>query len=516
MELHCHWNYWNVCTFKRYPKTRDKRADPRRAPSSRILDVKQRQEQGSRARKRRKSTHPGKSVSSFAPMKRKACPGPAPRSSPRRRPDHPTAHPSAPVAAGTSTGTDEEDASRTGSSTITTMNVAAAHAAAANVHGDDDDDDGDVIEIVPPERGSGGAAEAAAFAPAGGAAVPLLVKDSSVPAPAPICYEVFDDDEDAMEYEYDDEDYQYAFDAAGGREIPGPSAVDDRKMPALTRTAGGAAGKGTVGAAGAAASATATTSAPNFFDLCNDDEDNDEGGGGLRYGDKYFDWNNDGFLSEEMKFGSGPWAGADPMTSPLPPAFDAASQPFGTAFAAFTALPKNGTNVRARRHPAKSAADKSGGTQHDDGVIDLEKDEDESTNKDDEAARARLYRRILGPLRFDFCEELPHHDATSGYRAVPHGPFASAVLSSSSKATKAPAHNAASASAATSRTKTNLSKLAKELVELKLNLPIELSSSIFVRAKEGDMSLIRALITGTLRAWVAGFSMRRNYCLFAP
>jgi hypothetical protein len=456
-------------------------------------------------------------------MKRKACPGPAPRSSPRRRPKQPAAHTtSAPVAAITSTtGADEEDASRTGSSSsssssITTMNVAAAHDAAANIH----DDAGDVIEIVPPERGSGGAAETAASAPVGGgAAVPLLVKDSSVPAPpAPICYEVYDDDEDAMEYEYDDEDYEYAFDAAGGREIPGPSVVDDRKMPALTRTFFGAAGKGTANvsdqtAAAATSTATATTSAPNFFDLCNDDDD----GGGLRYGDKYFDWNNDGFLSEEMKFGSGPWAGADPMTSPLPPAFDAASQPFGTAFAAFAALPKlNGPNRGARRNPVPRAAEKSGGTEPDDGVIDLEKDEDESTNKDDEAAVARQYRRILGPLRFDFCEELPHHDATSGYRAVPHGPFASAALSSSSKATKAPAHNAASASAATSRTKTNLSKLAKELVELKLNLPVELSSSIFVRAKEGDMSLIRALITGTLRACVAGFSMRRNCCLFAP
>jgi hypothetical protein len=383
------------------------------------------------------------------------------------------------------------------------MNVVAAHVAAGV-----NDDDGDVIEIAPPERGSGGAAETA-----GGAAVPLLVKDSSVPAPAPICYEVDDDDDDAMEYEYD-EDCEYAFDAAGGREIPGPS-VDDRKMPALTRTFFGAAGKGTDNVSdktAAAAAATATTSSSNFFDLCNDDGD---GGGGLRYGDKYFDWNNDGFLSQSMKFGSGPSAGADPKAAPPPPAlFGAASQSFGKAFAALTALPKNGPNRGARRHPAPSAAEKSGGTEHDDGVIDLEKDEDENVNKDDEAAVARQYRRILGPLRFDFCEELPHHDATSGYRAVPHGPFASAA--SSAKAAKAPAHNAASASAATSRTKTNLSKLAKELVELKLNLPVELSSSIFVRAKEGDMSLIRALITGTWRAWVAGFSMRRNCCLFFP
>jgi hypothetical protein len=40
-------------------------------------------------------------------------------------------------------------------------------------------------------------------------------------------------------------------------------------------------------------------------------------------------------------------------------------------------------------------------------------------------------------------------------------------------------------------------KLYKELLEYQLNLPIELSSSIFVRVCESRLDLIRAMITGT-------------------
>jgi hypothetical protein len=79
------------------------------------------------------------------------------------------------------------------------------------------------------------------------------------------------------------------------------------------------------------------------------------------------------------------------------------------------------------------------------------------------------YRQELGPIRFDFV------DSFKGQHAY--------------------FRHAQGQQPATGTLQTN--KLYKELLEYKLNLPIELSSSIFVRVCESRMDLIRALITGT-------------------
>lgn len=74
------------------------------------------------------------------------------------------------------------------------------------------------------------------------------------------------------------------------------------------------------------------------------------------------------------------------------------------------------------------------------------------------------YRQALGPMRFDFVDNLAHHSFEKNEQ--------------------------------NGQLKTN--KVYKELLEYKLNLPLELSSSIFVRAVESRLDIIRALITGEL------------------
>jgi hypothetical protein len=122
--------------------------------------------------------------------------------------------------------------------------------------------------------------------------------------------------------------------------------------------------------------------------------------------------------------------------------------------------------------------DNDGGCDDDDdGVIDLEKEGEAAApadegGADNDRAAAMRYRRILGPMRFEFCDELCHH--------------------SFSKETDASGGDGGGAGNAKNR-----NNLARELLEYKLNLPVELSSSVFVRAQESKMNLIRALITGT-------------------
>ena len=78
---------------------------------------------------------------------------------------------------------------------------------------------------------------------------------------------------------------------------------------------------------------------------------------------------------------------------------------------------------------------------------------------------AGTYRQAVGPLRFDFCSILGHHTY---------------------------------ARAKTQKLKMNT--LFQELVEYKLNLPVDLSSAIFVRVLESRLDLIRAVITGTFKS----------------
>jgi baculoviral IAP repeat-containing protein 6 len=72
------------------------------------------------------------------------------------------------------------------------------------------------------------------------------------------------------------------------------------------------------------------------------------------------------------------------------------------------------------------------------------------------------YRKALGPLRFDFVDSLVHHH------------FASSPKSA----------------------KLNTRKMFQELSSYKTSLPIEYGSSIFVRAVESRLDLLRALILG--------------------
>lgn len=72
------------------------------------------------------------------------------------------------------------------------------------------------------------------------------------------------------------------------------------------------------------------------------------------------------------------------------------------------------------------------------------------------------YRKTLSPLRFDFCESLQGHSFSKHPQS----------------------------------TKLNMRTLFQELVAFKSALPVEFGSSIFVRAVEGRLDLLRALIIG--------------------
>ena len=71
-----------------------------------------------------------------------------------------------------------------------------------------------------------------------------------------------------------------------------------------------------------------------------------------------------------------------------------------------------------------------------------------------------LYRQTLGPFRFDFCESLTNHSFSS------------------------------------QKTNLNMRKLFQELSAYSNALPVEFGSSIFVRAEEGRLDVLRALIIG--------------------
>jgi len=73
-----------------------------------------------------------------------------------------------------------------------------------------------------------------------------------------------------------------------------------------------------------------------------------------------------------------------------------------------------------------------------------------------------VYRQALGPLRFEFVDCLSKHS------------FASTAQN----------------------TRLDTAKIYKELIEYQLNLPIELSSSVFIRVVDVRLDLARALITG--------------------
>ncbi|GKY90352.1 hypothetical protein MPSEU_000009200 [Mayamaea pseudoterrestris] len=74
------------------------------------------------------------------------------------------------------------------------------------------------------------------------------------------------------------------------------------------------------------------------------------------------------------------------------------------------------------------------------------------------------YRRILGPLRFDYIDSFRHHSFVNEKQSP--------------------------------NMQKLMPKLYKELLEYRLNLPSEVTGSIFVRACESRMDIIRAVITG--------------------
>eukprot|EP00550_Attheya_septentrionalis_P000671 CAMPEP_0198287544 /NCGR_PEP_ID=MMETSP1449-20131203/6311_1 /TAXON_ID=420275 /ORGANISM="Attheya septentrionalis, Strain CCMP2084" /LENGTH=599 /DNA_ID=CAMNT_0043985505 /DNA_START=294 /DNA_END=2090 /DNA_ORIENTATION=+ len=98
-----------------------------------------------------------------------------------------------------------------------------------------------------------------------------------------------------------------------------------------------------------------------------------------------------------------------------------------------------------------------------------------------------FYRIDLGPLRFDLISQplSNHHFLTPstswGYEnpAIPTG----TKRAESTKATAQPQH-------------TNLRGIYREITAYRSSLPVEYGSSIFVRAQEGRLDLLRALIIG--------------------
>lgn len=104
-----------------------------------------------------------------------------------------------------------------------------------------------------------------------------------------------------------------------------------------------------------------------------------------------------------------------------------------------------------------------------------------------DADPATWYRQTLGPLRFDFVEGGRTGNNRCGRRrgeSVGNVTPTDAFLQ----------HHAFADSKQNPSLPT--SKIYKELLEYKLNLPIDLSSSIFCRVSESRVDLIRALITG--------------------
>jgi hypothetical protein len=92
---------------------------------------------------------------------------------------------------------------------------------------------------------------------------------------------------------------------------------------------------------------------------------------------------------------------------------------------------------------------------------------------------ALRYLQVLGPLRMDFVE---------AFTTTKHTFWDDATKSTSTK------KSAQSSTQSAPKIKTN--DLYKELLEYKLNLPMALSSSIFVRVMESRLDLVRCLITG--------------------
>ncbi|KAL7570679.1 hypothetical protein ACA910_014950 [Epithemia clementina (nom. ined.)] len=95
-----------------------------------------------------------------------------------------------------------------------------------------------------------------------------------------------------------------------------------------------------------------------------------------------------------------------------------------------------------------------------------------------------LYRQVLGPIRMEFITQFQYpqhafrHLAPQQYHSASHNNYTNNSNNNNKKQTP------------------RSRKLQRELIEYQLNLPIELSSSIFCRALESRMDLIRALITG--------------------
>jgi hypothetical protein len=122
---------------------------------------------------------------------------------------------------------------------------------------------------------------------------------------------------------------------------------------------------------------------------------------------------------------------------------------------------RNRNRKRARKDPPAATAGGADAIE-----IDLGGNQAAAAQQQDPSVK---YRQELGPIRFDFV------DSFTGRHAYFRP------------------NQTQQAAAGTLQTQ----KLYKELLEYKLNLPIELSSSIFVRVCESRMDLIRALITGT-------------------
>jgi hypothetical protein len=90
------------------------------------------------------------------------------------------------------------------------------------------------------------------------------------------------------------------------------------------------------------------------------------------------------------------------------------------------------------------------------------------------------YRRVLGPLRMKFVESFTTRHS--------YAQFGSSALHS----------------------RFDMNRTYKELMEYQLNLPVQVASSIFVRALEGQINTIRVMITGTNRVLTSSMRLRSD------
>jgi len=197
-------------------------------------------------------------------------------------------------------------------------------------------------------------------------------------------------------------------------------------------------------ASGEASAGAAVASLPETVDLCDDDDKN----AGLLGAS-----NSDAVAPSRIPASAGGVARL--VEAPTSSVIDLCNDDASPAAHYAALMAKDYSKRKRKRKRAKKSTPASGAD-----AICIDDSKPAAARPDDPTA---AYRQALGPLRMDFVDSFKAH----AYQKQKQHPAL----------------------------KTN--NLYRELLEYKLNLPIELSSSIFVRVLESRLDLIRAMITGT-------------------